>query len=240
MKRRTKIATILTTGLLSAALVGVGFAAWTIAGDSAKDVESGLNASVTVGDMTDFSGLHSLSATMSDATLYVGGKPASDYTAKDWLTDSGVENDDLVLKITITAEGYLPATGLKIELDQTDKTNLTTLGLGTWTATVSQIGVGESGYTTSDFKIEDAADETGNKVLKYADEEKALTQTGTIEITITFSGTYQNPWTTYIKDKDTYDAKAVEDFAKALDDLSSQATTVGQIDFKITGVSEAA
>ena len=45
MKRRTKIATILTTGLLSAALVGVGFAAWTITNAEVLDTSTG-NVSV--------------------------------------------------------------------------------------------------------------------------------------------------------------------------------------------------
>ncbi len=95
MKRRTKIATILTTGLLSAALVGVGFAAWTIT--TGKEAPGQKGGTVTA-DNVSVSGLdYEVEVTNSEAKL--GKKTAS--VSAPWL-DAAAVDEDLELEITIT------------------------------------------------------------------------------------------------------------------------------------------
>ena len=127
MKRRTKIATILTTGLLSAALVGVGFAAWTIAGKEQKDdtTAKGTVTADTVNDGTDLR----MNVELDQKEL-VFGSPSTqaisdwesgdgaDWHDKVWLTTDHTADEKMDLKITVTfSAGTLNKLTVKLETD---------------------------------------------------------------------------------------------------------------------------
>ncbi len=115
MKRRTKIATILTTGLLSAALVGVGFAAWTIGGSGAFDKAQTETGNVQASTVTLGEGYTMKAEILNDITHknYISfNGPETQSIGGAWLKytkGGGEEYENLEFSVKITVTGKIPA-----------------------------------------------------------------------------------------------------------------------------------
>ncbi len=225
MKRRTKIATILTTGLLSAALVGVGFAAWTIGSDAAKatDVTSGDVKAETV---TQTGGLTAFEAKFTEDKLNLGGKP-SDYNNNGWAkfsNDGDVDDDDTTLTLEITGIGKLES----LTLELTDEKNsgiesaLTTAGLSWQIKEVKTTSISEGSVTKG----------SDNKSFEITT--ATLTKDSKITVTIEFVYTGGHPYTQYgCKDSSKYIQNSAA-FEAAMTKLATFANAHSTLVFTVT------
>ena len=174
MKRRTKIATILTTGLLSAALVGVGFAAWTINSESkTADTESG---NVKVEKLTDER--IQLTAAAEGDLIFTASEDKS-FGTSDWLTftDEGSGKTHMETQITITfTSGTIR--DLSIKLNSTDLD--TAISTGYISGPKYEITGGTA--NTAITKIE----EDGTAVTFAADDEYQVEPSQTLIIKVSF------------------------------------------------------
>lgn len=100
IKRRTKIATILTTGLLSAALVGVGFAAWQI-GVGNNDDDKKVNGNIKADEVT-VEGLGYTVATSGPANIIFGKTTKTGAATYSWLSNAEGTEQSLSFDITVT------------------------------------------------------------------------------------------------------------------------------------------
>lgn len=114
MKTRTKTIAIVMSLLICVAMLGVGFAAWIIVGNS----EEVANGNITAESVTD--NAVKLEITASDETLYFGA-PATSQSSGDWLINDNPGKEDLSISFTVKITGNLGALSATIGVASADE-----------------------------------------------------------------------------------------------------------------------
>lgn len=182
MKRRTKIATILTTGLLSAALVGVGFAAWQI-GVGNNDANSKVDGNIKADEVT-VEGLGYTVATSGPANIIFGKTTKIGAASYSWLSNAEGTDQSLSFNITVTLnKGSFAKLTLEAKVGGADlATKLNTLTTGGY-ITGPKYTSADLGEVQTEAKINET---TGEVTFKEGEGLVVDSEAQSFTITVTF------------------------------------------------------
>lgn len=119
MKNASKIVALGTAAVTGVALVGVGFAAWVIGGQTAASAGGNIYVDTVVNGIN-------LSASVDEGSAIIYGRPEVDMGIENpWLNNDGA-TEKLNLNLTVTYTGEISSLNIKLDL-KNDGSNVTAL-----------------------------------------------------------------------------------------------------------------
>ena len=184
MKRRTKLVAILASIAVGVSMVGVGFASWVIANQTATGTASG---NITADAVSDSSVSLEISVGATGQKV-VFGAPATQETENAWLTNDSEETEALAVSFTLTVSENMGNISISLATkgygdDEVD---------GFWKAVTD--GYLSAPVVSVTSSVADAFSvQTGNSALSEGGQviinrvgEKAITDNTTVTVTLTF------------------------------------------------------
>ena len=152
MKRRTKIATVVSTLLVGVTTLSVGFASWVIS----HNAEATAGGNVTAESVTDESLSEvDFSATASSQNIHFGMTTATGSVSSPWLTNKEGINESLTATITLTVSLNVKQIDFTMTVDDTNSawTEATNKGYVVAPTTYTLAGDGAKYFDLAGTKI---------------------------------------------------------------------------------------